>query len=100
MQRTRSRTSAAYENLPQSHRGKRRAADRERARESRRAYKRDGLSSWRGSCVLPYAGLSLPEQLRMTLSDGRTGEALVRRTRIESGSKGLAIYFYGNGPLE
>ena len=60
----------------------------------------DGLRSWVGYCTLSYHGGSIPEELRLTLEDGRTGVALVRSVVVASGRDGWAITFQGNGPLE
>lgn len=60
-----------------------------------------GPKSWEGRCVLPWRQPSvIPEELRLTLEDGRAGVALVRSAVVASGRDGLAITFQGNGPLE
>lgn len=57
--------------------------------------------SWEGRCVLPLVkGGEIPEELRLTLEDGRAGVALVRSAVAASGRDGWAITFQGNGPLE
>lgn len=62
---------------------------------------RVGLGAWAGHCVLPLVkGAAIPEELRLTLEDGRAGVALVQSAVVASGRDGWAITFQGNGPLE